>query len=116
MNELPEERGVQNPKVVDLISRDDGTGEVILTMLETRPWGSAPDQIKQVEDKFNSYLGYVLAGYLEREYPQYAGLPVVFRLDCAQAPGPHERAFLSAVTRFAAGEKIRFVVRVPEET
>jgi len=115
MSEPIEERGVQNPRVVDLISQDGETGEVVLTMLELRPWGSAPDQIRQVEDKFNSYLGYVLAGYLEREYPQYAGLPVVFRLDCAQAPGPQERAFLAAATRFAAGEKIRFVVRVPED-
>jgi len=114
MSELPEARGVHNPKVVDLISRDVASGEVVLTMVETRPWGSAPDQIKQVEDKFNSYLGYVLAGQLARDYPQYAGLPVAFRLDCAQPPGPQERAFLAAVTRFAAGEKIRFVVRVPE--
>ena len=114
MSEEPEERGVHNPKVVDLIFRDADTGEVVLTMLETRPWGSAPDQIKQVEDKFNSYLGYVSGGYLEREYPQYAGSPVVFRLDCAEAPGEHESAFLAAVTEFAAGENIRFVVRVLE--
>jgi hypothetical protein len=115
MGDRIEERGVHNPKVVDLISRDSDTGEVVLTMLEARPWGSAPDQIKQVEDKFNSYLGYVAAGYLEREYPQYAGCPVVFRLDCAEAPGERERAFLAAVTEFAAGENIRFVVRVPED-
>jgi hypothetical protein len=115
MSDRPEERGVKNPRVVDLIFRDPETGEVVLTMLETRPWGSAPDQIKQVEDKFNSYLGYVLAGYLERDYPQYAGLAVAFRLDCAEEPGQQERAFLAAVTRFAAGEKIRFVVRVPDE-
>jgi len=114
MSERLEERGVHNPRVVDLIFRDSETGEVVLTMQETRPWGSVPDQIKQVEDKFNSYLGYVLAGYLEREYPQYAGLPVVFRLDCAETPGDRESAFLAAATKFAAGEKIRFVVRVPE--
>jgi hypothetical protein len=107
-----EERGVGNPKVVDLIAFDSDRGEVVLSMLEERRWGSVPDQIKQIEDKFNSYLAYVLAGHLEREYPQYAGVPVVFQLDCAQAPGSQESAFLAAVANFAAEENIRFVVNV----
>ena len=112
MSDRLEERGVHNPKVVDLISHDSDTGEVVLTMLETRPWGSAPDQIKQVEDKFNSYLGYVKGGMLEREYPQYAGAPVVFRLECSEAPSNQENAFLTAVHGFAAEEGIRFEVVV----
>jgi hypothetical protein len=115
MSEGLEERGVHNPKVVDLISRDADSGEVVLTMLETRPWGSAPDQIKQIEDKFNSYLGYVTGGALEREYPQYAGVSVVIRLDCCELPGDQESAFFTAVASFAAEDGICFVVRVPEE-
>ena len=111
--ERVEERGVFNPRVVDLVSFDDGA--VVLTMIEDRPWGASPDQIRQIEEKFNSYLGYVGTQGLERQYPQYAGAPVVFHLDCAFEPGPQERAFLESVTRFAAGENIRFVVRVREE-
>jgi hypothetical protein len=107
-----EGRGVENPKVVDLISRDADSGAVVLAMLERRPWGAAPDQIKQIQDKFNSYLAYVVAGHLEREYPQYAGAPVVFRLECAQPPGRQESAFLDAVTNFAESENICFVVEV----
>jgi hypothetical protein len=110
-----EDRGVHNPKVVDLIGFDAVERAVVLTMIETRPWGASPDQIKQVEDKFNSYLSYVAAGHLEREYPQYAGAPVIFRLDCVEPPGEQERAFLEAVTEFADGEKIRFVVRIPKD-
>ena len=108
----PEERGVQNPKVIDLIGRDDGSGAVVLSMIESRPWGAAPDQIKQVEDKFNSYLGYVKGGMLEREYPQYAGAPVVFRLECTEIPSKQENTFLTAVHDFAAEEGIRFEVVV----
>jgi len=112
MSEEREERGVHNPKVVDLVARDDDSGAVVLTMIEPRPWGAAPDQIRQIEDKFNSYLGYVKGGLLERQYPQYAGAPVVFRLECVQAPGRQESAFLDAVTKFAAEEAIRFEVEV----
>ena len=110
-----EERGVHNPKVVDLIDFDPDRGEVVLSMIEERPWGSVPDQIKQIEDKFNSYLAYVLAGHLEREYPQYAGKRAVFQLECAQPPGRQQDAFLTAVANFAEGENIRFAVVVRKE-
>jgi hypothetical protein len=112
MDEQLEDRGVHNPKVVDLIARDDASGAVVLSMIESRPWGSAPDQIRQIEEKFNSYLGYVKGGMLERQYPQYAGAPVVFRLECAEPPGSQESTFLGAVQSFAAEEDIRFDVEV----
>jgi hypothetical protein len=107
-----DERGVHNPKVVDLIACDDATGEVVLTMIEPRPWGTVPDQIRQIEEKFNSYLGYVKGGMLERQYPQYAGAPVVFRLECAEAPRGQESTFLGAVQKFAGEEGFRFDVEV----
>ena len=81
-----EERGVQNPRVVDLVSLDAARDCVELLMLETRSWGSDPGQLRQLEEKFNAYLGYVQAGYLGRDYPQYEGRRVRFRLECSAAP------------------------------
>lgn len=111
MTDAREERGVHNPRVVDLITRDEGTGEVVLVMLEERPW-SGNDQLRQVEAKFNAYLEYVLGGHLGRQYPDYAELPVRFQLDCAENPRPEDRAFFTAMTNFAAGEGIRLVLTV----
>ncbi|MCH2169448.1 hypothetical protein MK489_01580 [Myxococcota bacterium] len=109
-----ESRGVQNPRVVDLIGLDQETDEVYLVMLEERPWGSESGdlQLRQLEHKFNSYLAYVLDGHLVEQYPQYAGKAVRFQLDCATSPGDAERPFLTAVSNFATGEDIRFVVNV----
>jgi len=112
MDERDSERGIHNPKVVDLITRDEATGAVVLTMVEARPWGAVPDQVRQIEDKFNSYLSYVKGGMLERQYPQYAGAPVVFLLECVEAPGGQESTFLGAVQKFADEEGIRFDVEV----
>ena len=79
-----EARGVFNPKVVDLISWDAEREEVVLLMLEDRPWDADPQQLHQLEEKFNAYLGYVQGGYLVREYPHYEGRDVCFALDiCA---------------------------------
>ncbi len=107
-----EPRGVANPRVVDLIGLDSDSDEVYLVMLEERPWGADPEQLRQLENKFNAYLGYLLDGYLAREYPQYEGKRVRFQLDCASAPEGEAIAFLNGARNFAAGEGIRFVVNV----
>lgn len=108
----PQARGVTNPRVIDLISLDAESDEVVLLILETRPWGSDADQLPQLEDKLNSYLAYVLEGWLARQYPQYEGRKVRFQLDCASVPGDTEERFLRAAMNFAAGEGIGFSVRV----
>ena len=104
-----EERGVQNPRVVDLI-RPDGKGGVELLMLEARPWGSDPDQLSQLEAKLNAYLGYVQTGALARDYPQYAGASVRFRLECAAPPAGEAARMLGAAREFCAGDGIEFEV------
>ncbi len=109
----PEEelrRGVENPRVVDGIRPDPATDEVVLTILEQRPWGSVAQQLQQLEDKLNSYFGYVLDGFLARDYPQYAGKPVCIELACPEPPGPREQGFMTALRNYAQGENIRFVV------
>ena len=104
-------RGVLNPHVVDLISHDAERGEVVLLMLEERSWGSDPEQLRQLEAKFNSYLEYVLGGHLVQQYPLYEGVDVCFRLECASSPEGDAETMLRAMQNFAAGESIRFVVQ-----
>ena len=111
-----EPRGVTNPRVIDLISLDGESDEVVLSILETRPWGSEAEQLPQLEDKLNSYLAYVLDGWLARQYPQYEGRKVRFQLDCATVPGDTEERFLRAAMNYAAGEGIGFSVRVVRGT
>ncbi len=107
-----QERGVHNPRVVDLIRLDADADAVELLMLEQRPWGGNPEQLRQLEAKFNSYLGYVQTGQLARDYPQYAGRRVRFRLECASAPTGEAASMLSAMRDFAAGEGLDFAVEI----
>jgi hypothetical protein len=110
--EQREQRGVHNPRVIDLITPDAASGEVVLVMLEERPWQSEPDQLRQLEAKFNAYLEYALGGHLAQQYPEYASRPVRFQLECAENPRPADGAFFTAIANFAAAESIRFVVAV----
>ena len=115
VEEEREARGVSNPRVVDLVSFDAERDEVVLLMLEERPWESEPGQLRQLEDKFNAYLGYVLDGWLAKHYPDYAGKDICFQLDCATAPSGEVARMLPAMQNFAAAENIRLVVRVIHE-
>lgn len=107
-----EARGVQNPRIVDLISLDAERGEVVLKLLEGRPWGSEPAQLDQLEEKLSNYFVYVLDGHLAREYPQYQGMPVAIQLECVEPPRQQERPGLINVATFAELQGIRFEVRV----
>ena len=106
----PEPRGVANARVVDLIRRDLESGDVELLMLEPRPWGSDPQQLAQLEAKLNAYLGYVQTGSLARDYPQYAGAPVRFRLECAGPPSGPAAQMLAGIRDFCANDGIAFEV------
>ncbi len=105
-------RGVFNPHVVDLISHDEASGEVVLLMLEERAWGAAPEQLRQLQDKFNSYLSYVLGGHLVKQYPDYEGKAVCFQLDCLENPPAEHRNFFTAMGNYASAEGIRLVISV----
>jgi hypothetical protein len=112
--ERREPRGVHNPRVIDLITPDSNSGEVVLVMLEERPWQSDPEQLRQLEAKFNAYLEYSLGGHLAKQYPEYSDRPVRFQLECAENPRPADSAFFTAMANFAAAENIRFVVLVTQ--
>jgi hypothetical protein len=107
-----EERGVHNPRVVDLIRLDREADAVELSMLETRAWAGGAAQLGELEAKFNAYLGYVQGGYLARDYPQYAGRRVRFRLECAEPPSGEAERMLAAMRGFAEREGIAFAVEV----
>jgi hypothetical protein len=115
LSEEPREpRGVHNPRVVDLVHLDTERDEVVLLMLEERAWGTVPEQFEQLEDKFNSYLSYVLGGHLAEEYPQYAGKRVCFELECVGSPRSRELGLLTAMRNFAETENLGFRVKVLE--
>jgi hypothetical protein len=74
--------------------------------------GLAPEQLRQLEAKFNSYLSYALDGFLVAQYPQYKDLPVCIRLDCVTPPGDEERGMLGSMRNFAASVELHFEVNV----
>ena len=106
------EPGVQNARMVDLITLDPASGQVVLSMFERRSWGADPRQFVQIEEKINRYMGYVLDGFLVEQYPAYAGKPVLLRLDCAEPPHGDAIRFVKAATHAIESHGLAFAVNV----
>ena len=106
------EPGVENAKLMDLITVDPATDSVVLVMIERRPWGASPQQFGQIEEKINRYLGYALDGFLVEQYPQHRGKRVQIRLDCAEAPHGDAVRFVAAATQAIARHGLELVVNV----
>lgn len=106
------EPGVENATLVDLIEVDPVSADVVLVMIERRPWGADPRQLGQIEEKINRYLGYALDGHLAEHYPQYQGKRVAIRLDCAAAPTGESLRFVAAAEHAMSAHGVGFVVKV----
>jgi hypothetical protein len=100
--------GVENPNVLDLI--EAGEGRVSLVMREARTWGGY-EQLRQLEEKINRYLGYALGGFLARQYPEHEGQPVTIRLECRDAPAGEAVEFLAEARAVIEGAGVTFEIR-----
>ena len=110
------EPGVENPKLVDLITTDPGADTVVLVMFERRAWEASPAQFRQIEEKINRYLGYALDGFLVQHYPQYKGKPIQLRLDCAEEPHGEAVRFVEAAREAIRATGLDLVVNVTTPT
>ncbi|MFN8389231.1 MAG: DUF6572 domain-containing protein [Bdellovibrionota bacterium] len=106
------QRGVQNPKVIDLIEpRGDS---VVLQMIEDRPWSFSKEQLQQLGEKFDNYLEYVLAGWFLKHYPQYEGKKICFELLTQTSPHEPAKQMLSDMEEYAKSRGFGFAVREGE--
>lgn len=105
-------KGIEHAGVIDFLAYDQSAGEVLLTMVETRPWKPGSFQLFQLQEKLNAYLSFVLDGEMLDAYPQFAQKPVRLRLECATPPGEEETAFLQHVYEQTSLQGIAFEVEV----
>jgi hypothetical protein len=98
-----------------LIADDASTGEVVLIMLEQRPWDGEEVRLFQLQEKINAYLSFALDGEMLESYPQFANRKLRLQLDCVGMPGNDVVGFLSMVRDQIAFQGINLEVRVMGE-
>ena len=74
---------MQKHQQIDIVSHDPKTDRVVLSMIETRPWGDKGALMPDLQEKMYTYLAYVESGQLSRDYPAMKGKKITFRLHTA---------------------------------
>ncbi len=107
--------GVENPASLDAMAFDKETGEIVLIMVEPRPWDGSEERLFQLQEKLNAYLSFALDGELFDTFPQLVGKPIRVQLDCAEAPDPVVEHFINNIREHLAVQEMKFAVRIVGE-
>lgn len=76
---------VDNPKVVDAVGIETKSGSVVLTILDSLEWGTT-DHLRSLQEKLNTYFGFIESGELESEYAHAKGRTVRIDVVCRFQP------------------------------
>ena len=89
---------VENPNVVDFISTDTETGDIVLTVADHLPWDEDHEHLLTLQEKLNRYLAFIESGEILEAYPASAGHRVRIVI-------MHRKALTSAAIRFLESAK-----------
>jgi hypothetical protein len=99
----------EDPDTVDLVvARRDGT--VVLSMFEGRPWDGSDARLRELEEKVNSYLIFVIDGHMKRQHPDIKPKQVQIRLDYFGHMDERTRELLPTLELTLAEYGIEFVI------
>jgi hypothetical protein len=100
---------IEDPDSVDLVvARRDGT--VVLSMFEERPWDGSDERLRQLEDKVNAYISFVVDGHMRRQHPDIVAKQVQVRLDYLERMDERTRALMPTIDLTLAEYGIEFVL------
>jgi hypothetical protein len=93
--------GADNQNLIDVVAQTPD-GDIVMGMVESRPWTSEPSRIGQLETKFETYRRFILEGGLAAHVPYPAGTRIRVQLVCVAAP-PKEITAVIASARDRLG-------------
>ena len=100
--------------MIDLFGLDQKTGEVVLAMRESRPWDGSDERFHQVQEKFNSYVSFVLDGEMIGAHPELKGKTTRIEVHCDHMPDDRALELLNLIHDQIALQEIKMEVIVAE--
>lgn len=86
---------VEQLDVVDIVSTDDRTGHVVLTISDHLAWSNTVEHQTKLQAKFNRYLAFVESGELLAHYPSAEGRPIAIKVVFKYKPDQEGWGFLA---------------------
>jgi len=101
--------------VIDVIAHDTKTGEVVLMMNQPNEWDGSDEQLLALQERFNTYVSFLLDGEIVEAHPDLAGKPARIELRCAHMPDPRTIELLGMIHDQLAFQEMRMEVVVAGE-
>lgn len=101
---------IENRETVDLIGTEKNGEGVVLVISDHLDWSDPDGHLALLQEKINTYLGFVASQEMLEQYPQAAGRKPVFEIVGAHALAPEGVEFFERVRPLleAAGVELRF--------
>ena len=101
--------------VIDVIAHDARANQVILVMNEPNEWVSSDEELLALQERFNSYVSFLLDGELAEGHPELVGKPARIELRCGQMPDARALEFLGLIHDQLAFQEIKLEVIVTND-
>jgi hypothetical protein len=103
--------------VIDIIAHDPKTDEVVLVMKEGRDWDGSDDRLHELQERFNTYVSFLLDGEMVESHADLAGKRARIEVRCAHMPDNRALELLGAIHDQLAFQDITMevVVRDPRK-
>lgn len=86
---------IEQTDVIDIISTDRLTGDVVLTVSDHLDWSDSTAHQLLLQSKLNRYLAFVESGEIFEHYPKRKERPIVLRVAFKFPPDASGRSFLT---------------------
>ena len=96
--------GLDNPSVVDAVGTDRKSGEIVLTIADSWNWDDSRAHLLALQEKINSYLGFVESGEIYDAYPSAVGQ--VLRIEIVSRYAIPEVGLAGSMTRTSPREQL----------
>lgn len=90
---------VEQFDVVDVISTDPKTGQVVLTISDHLDWTDSVRHQAVLQAKFNKYLAFIESGEILTRYPEAKGRPIAINVVFKHKPDQEGWQFLGRAQR-----------------
>lgn len=99
---------VEQNNVVDIVSLDKDSNEVILTISDHLEWDDADSHLQMLQSKINTYLAFVESGELVEKYPKAKDRQVRLEVMFMRPPNRDAEQFLNKARPVVEGAGIAF--------
>ena len=102
--------------LIDIIAHDPKTDEIVLVMNEPGEWDGGEERLFELQERFNTYVSFLLDGELAESHPELVGKRARIELRCEHMPDSRALDLLGAIHDQLAFQDIKMEVVVREQT